>query len=260
MSGLSNELADFLADLIRIDNLGLSFPEKGDELTACFFAFLNQVGVDHCNFGLFGIDESEGQLHELSGSLLPTPFVEEFVNELSKDAYVLLRADQLTDAEPVQQFDVGVDFLAEFGAVSPRAPMVQIETARHGMVDGRALIGKSVAGGESERYFGFAFAGDRASGRQIRKNFFELEIAAFALMNRLLPKMEADHDRFRYNISTRERDVLIAISNGLQRDAVSFRLSVSKPTVDLHLANLRRKLGAQTQAEAVAKGFRYGLL
>ena len=47
---------------------------------------------------------------------------------------------------------------------------------------------------------------------------------------------------------------------GKTRDQMAFDSNLSIATVDMHLRNLRRKLKAQTLAEAVAKGFRFGLL
>ncbi len=61
-------------------------------------------------------------------------------------------------------------------------------------------------------------------------------------------------------LSPRETDILAHHARGLHRAGIAHMLSLSVPTVDFHTRNLRAKLKAQTNAEAVAKGFRHGLL
>jgi DNA-binding CsgD family transcriptional regulator len=61
-------------------------------------------------------------------------------------------------------------------------------------------------------------------------------------------------------LTPRERDVLQGLIRGRRRDQLAHDLDLSVPTVDLHSANLRRKLGARTIPEAVAIAARLGLL
>ena len=67
-------------------------------------------------------------------------------------------------------------------------------------------------------------------------------------------------DGFGYDLTVRERDMLGALASGAHRQQIAWQANISVHTVDMHLANLRRKLSAQTLAEAVAKGYRYGIL
>lgn len=60
-------------------------------------------------------------------------------------------------------------------------------------------------------------------------------------------------------LSRREREVLHGLVRGLRRDQLAHALSIAMPTVDLHSANLRRKLGARTIAEAIAIAANLGL-
>jgi DNA-binding CsgD family transcriptional regulator len=55
-------------------------------------------------------------------------------------------------------------------------------------------------------------------------------------------------------LSRREHEILLLSAKGLRRDRMAHHLGISIATVDLHCANLRRKLGAKTTSEAVAKG------
>ncbi|MBU2934563.1 MULTISPECIES: LuxR C-terminal-related transcriptional regulator [Pacificibacter] len=61
-------------------------------------------------------------------------------------------------------------------------------------------------------------------------------------------------------LTPRERDVLHGFIRGLKRDQLSHDLNLAMPTIDLHSANLRRKLGARTIAEAVAIALKHGLV
>ena len=57
-------------------------------------------------------------------------------------------------------------------------------------------------------------------------------------------------------LTPREVEVLTALAAGLGNKAVARRLAISPHTVKFHIESLFRKLGAQTRAEAVAKGLR----
>jgi DNA-binding CsgD family transcriptional regulator len=46
----------------------------------------------------------------------------------------------------------------------------------------------------------------------------------------------------------------------MRYDRIAERLGISRPTVELHLANARRKLGARTREQALAKAVALGLL
>jgi DNA-binding CsgD family transcriptional regulator len=54
-------------------------------------------------------------------------------------------------------------------------------------------------------------------------------------------------------LTLRERECLLWLAKGLRNDRISERMSISNPTVEMHLANARRKLGAFTREQAVAR-------
>lgn len=60
--------------------------------------------------------------------------------------------------------------------------------------------------------------------------------------------------------SERELEVLRLVADGLVNTEIGRRLWLSPETVKSHVASLLAKLGAKTRAEAVAIGFRAGLL
>ncbi|WP_323765471.1 helix-turn-helix transcriptional regulator [Marinovum sp.] len=61
-------------------------------------------------------------------------------------------------------------------------------------------------------------------------------------------------------LTARELDVLRGLTEGKRRDQLAFDLDISVATVDLHSGNVRRKLGARTMLEAVARAVQGGLL
>lgn len=77
---------------------------------------------------------------------------------------------------------------------------------------------------------------------------------------RLLVLAEAESLRTAPRLSPRERECLVWLCAGLRSDRIAERLGLSGATVDLHLARARRRLGAKTREQAVAKALMLGLL
>jgi len=61
-------------------------------------------------------------------------------------------------------------------------------------------------------------------------------------------------------LTTREREILALLADGLANKQIAARLGISKNTVKTHLELLFDKLGVSSRAEAVATGVRRGLL
>lgn len=61
-------------------------------------------------------------------------------------------------------------------------------------------------------------------------------------------------------LTTREREVLALLADGLGNKQIAARLAISPNTVKTHLELLFDKLGVSSRAEAVAAGVRRGLL
>lgn len=261
---MSPELQEFIVQVSHISLAkGRNDPAVHRAVSDRFYEYLHAVGVEHCNFGGFQLtDEGKGDVHDFAGSLLPEPFLEEFTAELACDDYVVLKADELKAHKPIDRFRIGLPTLDEVGAFNARSRIVQAECARHGIEDGFAIIGNTTdldKPGPS-RFYGFVFAGEISAGDHIRGMAGELEVASQILLDRIQPWIMAHAAGFGYDLTDRELDVLAWLTNGLQRQEIAHRLSISVATVDMHLANLRRKLAATTLAEAAAKAIRYGLL
>lgn len=63
-----------------------------------------------------------------------------------------------------------------------------------------------------------------------------------------------------YNISTREREILELVSQGLSRKQVALYVHLSFHTVNDHVRNLQTKLDANNTAQLIRKGFESGFL
>jgi DNA-binding CsgD family transcriptional regulator len=61
-------------------------------------------------------------------------------------------------------------------------------------------------------------------------------------------------------LSPRERECLTWLAIGLRHDRIAGKLGITRPTVELHLANARRRLGARTREQTLAKAVALGLL
>lgn len=258
---MSPELSDFLDALFALSTTRGEGRDGDREPIALFYRYLHACGIEHCNFGGFEVTDDGFGLNEFSGSLLPGAFLDEFTAEMADDDYIIAQSTALTPDKPLSIFDFGVPHLDKVRAFREESVRVTMECARYGMQDGVAMLGLVPGSrGDTRRCFGFAFGGTNGSGDQARARLPELRIAAFALLDRIRPLVEAVIDGFEYDLSARERDVLGALADGAQRQQIAWKLDVSVPTVDAHLANLRRKLKAATLAEAVSRGYRYGLL
>jgi len=61
-------------------------------------------------------------------------------------------------------------------------------------------------------------------------------------------------------LSLRERECLTLICTGQRNKRIADRLGISQPTVEYHLSNARRKLGAKNREQTVAIAVRLGLV
>jgi DNA-binding CsgD family transcriptional regulator len=84
-------------------------------------------------------------------------------------------------------------------------------------------------------------------------------LIAHLAAQRLMLLAEAEAPR-RPRLSPRERECLLWLVAGLRSDRIAERLGLSRATVDLHLSRARRRLGARTREQAVARALMFGLL
>lgn len=85
-------------------------------------------------------------------------------------------------------------------------------------------------------------------------------LAAQLAAQRLMQLAETATLPPRPRLTPRERECLLWLTAGLRSDRIAERLGLARVTVDLHLARARRRLGARTREQAVAKALTLGLL
>jgi DNA-binding NarL/FixJ family response regulator len=83
---------------------------------------------------------------------------------------------------------------------------------------------------------------------------------ADAAAARSVPKMSLDNEAGLPTLTERELQVLRGMGRGRSNAEIGKELYLSEDTVKTHARRLFRKLGAADRAQAVAKGFRWGLV
>ncbi|PLX35406.1 MAG: hypothetical protein C0605_10285 [Hyphomicrobiales bacterium] len=83
-------------------------------------------------------------------------------------------------------------------------------------------------------------------------------ISAYAYYH--IRQIHQDTGRGKLMLTPREKECLSWISKGERNDGIAHRLNVTRPTVDFHISNARRKLAARTREQAVAIAVREGLI
>jgi two-component system response regulator NreC len=84
-------------------------------------------------------------------------------------------------------------------------------------------------------------------------------VVAREIVEQLRTPREDSHDPFSV-LSTREREVLHLIAEGLSAKEVATQLNISTKTVEAHRTSLMRKLGVRKATELVRYALRHGLI
>ncbi len=80
------------------------------------------------------------------------------------------------------------------------------------------------------------------------------------LLARLLNRLHHQHDRPTQDLTTREREILELIAEGLTNGAIAARLFISVNTVRNHVQSVLAKLDAHSKLEALSIAIRDGLI
>ncbi len=233
------------------------------EVKDAFRKYLTSLQIEYTNYAMFHLDGTPDLRSSLFETTMASGWIEEYLDRaMYKDDYVLTRLENLNWDRPQQTFYFGSKIIDRLGERDLASAPVLKGAADAGMVDAIGLIGiTQSAGAESGvSCYSFGFGGEAGTNRKIEANMRQIKIAASVLIESLRPEMEALAGGFDHALTPRERDILCRIADGEHRDTIGYRLGISVATVDMHLRNLRTKLGSRTLSEAVAKGFRFGIL
>jgi len=94
----------------------------------------------------------------------------------------------------------------------------------------------------------------RSGGAPINAYIAQKMLAMFA---RMAPPSDPEHD---YHLTSRERQILELLVDGLSMRQIADRLHRSYHTIDNHLRNIYEKLHVHSRASAVAKAVKEGLI
>ncbi|WP_052272473.1 helix-turn-helix transcriptional regulator [Leisingera sp. ANG-M7] len=142
--------------------------------------------------------------------------------------------------------------------------------------------GKAVAYNHGLRGAGFAtlhctrFGPPRGAGKYVTLGYAEdlrtarsnsaLEMQLFSALLASTIEQDAPPPRERYSppgpplLTTRQREVLSLLAEGMMTARIAEKLGLSEAAVSLHFANARRALGAATREHALALALKQGLI
>jgi DNA-binding NarL/FixJ family response regulator len=86
------------------------------------------------------------------------------------------------------------------------------------------------------------------------------EVIELVRTERLRREREADERRAIEQLTDREREVLQALADGLNSQAIADRLHISVRTERNHIANILGKLGVHSQLQALVFALRHGVV
>jgi DNA-binding CsgD family transcriptional regulator len=105
----------------------------------------------------------------------------------------------------------------------------------------------------------FSELAPKAFNRSLETVGSTLCLAALAADERLRAIRNAEMAKD-VGLSSRERECLEWLCKGLRNDGIAERMGITLPTVDMHLAKARKKLGAVTREQALVKALTLGLI
>jgi DNA-binding NarL/FixJ family response regulator len=70
----------------------------------------------------------------------------------------------------------------------------------------------------------------------------------------------SDNETLDETLTTREREVLELVGQGLSNKLIARQLQISEHTVKFHVSSIANKLGASSRTDAVRRGLRHGLI
>lgn len=120
-------------------------------------------------------------------------------------------------------------------------PLVDVVTGNMG----RFMIGSSLGGVEAK-----SLLGEQGEIYQL----------IMLLADEYLKLLPFQREISALNISKREVECLLWLANGDRVDRIADRLHIANATVNLHFANLKRKLSASTREQALVKALRFGII
>lgn len=243
--GFSTPRANALGDLTE----ALQRAETAAQAAAGLLEFYKSLGAEHIQTA-FGPEESDMFLstlpddrnrHMFASGLYPKSHVVR--QAIDGPAPIYYGLDICPDNPEATEEGIALAKEAHSAFGQRTAILFPMHDARSGAPTGGVSVGFSLG---RDEFFKIA--------REWRDY---MHLAAFVAHGHMLAlrRREATTES---PLTRREREVLAYIAGGHRVASVAERLGIAEVTVNLHLKNARNKLGANTLAQAVAKGMLSG--
>lgn len=260
---MSPELTAFLS---RLQEQLLGAQPDGEAAIAAYQRFIAACDLPYFVLGVMTTKpDSPPELSAMRSNMTPAWLEEYEACNYDAHDYVLLEAHKRQEPEVMMGLKWSRS-TADRPDVSPETRQVLRGAADAGLVSAISFWGRTEQFSDCPggRVFGLSIGAPEKTEEHVETLFRdrqnELLIAAFAMLPVLRPMAERARGGFRGHLTPREREVLLRFSQGLRPERIAEKLGLARVTVDLHAANARRKLSAQTVAEAVAKAIVYGVI
>lgn len=226
---------------------GLSGLPDADAIWAHTAAFAHNIGFSGCSMTL-----ARETKHGLVSDYLKSDISDEFSaiyaqnGLVNHDPFLLFSCHNLT----AKKF--GVADIASFPSVSKQQQIFLDCTAEFGASNG---IGVPVRIRSDCQFGGWVFSSSEPieTFEKLQRNHSrEMHLAGVMAFERQSVLRDRPSSRGRI-LSDRERECLLWLSAGLRVSMIANKLSISESAVNLYIANARKKLGAKTREQALAR-------
>jgi DNA-binding CsgD family transcriptional regulator len=241
---VNNRAGDFLAALETV--------ATSDGLWSATADYLDGLGFTHSIYSFVDVRDAKASRVWTS---LPGSWTDRYMDESYQRVDPFYRYCCRTFA-PIC---TGPEYLDTHGYLAEQERKVILEGGETGFRSGFSapvrLIGGIKFGGWN---FGSRFKRSELEA-SLKEHGDELRLAAFCIHEHAERLSQTESEPNFGRLSPRERECLLWLSRGLRTAAIADRLGIAQVTVDLHFRGARRKLGAATREEALAKAIAHGL-
>lgn len=209
-------------------------------------------------FESFGFDKLIYIDKSLEGLSMFTTFPESWTSHYQASGYEKVDPFFHYCCATTTPMGTGVDFLPDYDFLTGIERQLIQEAGETGMRAGMTCtVRKAGPGGAGGWNLGSSLPRDEIM-RIFSENADLLRLAAFFAHERMQSAMRAE--RRGILLSPREKECLLWLAQGLRNKQIADRLGLRPVTVELHLKNARKKLGAETREQAIAIALLNGLI
>lgn len=215
-------------------------------------AYLHELGITHAIYSYVDPDEPR---RTQTWTTLPDDWCAHYLDR----AYHLIDPFHAHCCRTFDPVGTGGDYLSDYDYLNDRERRFILEGAETGFRSGFSapvrLVGRGAFGG-----WNFGSALPRGEFERAMAEFGDsVRLAGFFIHERLQKAIDSAPQGEGASVLTpRERECLLRLARGLRNERIAEELGLAVVTVDLHMSRARKKLGAATREEALAKAILRG--